>query len=238
MSNILKQIRWQQRYIHLEKSYLKLLTFIEKETYSELEQAGVIQFFEITLELSWKTLKDYLEAENIVVTFPRDVIKQAFAHNVITDGKLWLEALETRNILSHTYKEDVAITSFNLIKNKYSILFIQLVQFLKSKLFPAQDYGLSLSNYIILINTFTAYSELKSVKIFGLRAMGNYKPYSDIDLCLYGDITLDLILKVKTQLSELTELPYQFDVVGYNLITENAFKAHIDTVGKIILETP
>ncbi len=62
----MKEIRWKQRFDNFEKSF-KLLEKYSKEPISnELERAGIIQFFETTFELSWKLLKDYLEAEGYV----------------------------------------------------------------------------------------------------------------------------------------------------------------------------
>lgn len=234
--NILKQIRWQQRFIHLEKSFQSLYSAATRKDLNIIEQAGLIQFFEITFELSWKTIKDYLEAEGIIATSPRDVIKQAFAMNILTDGKEWLDALEKRNLMTHTYQEETANLAVTLIKTKYTELIQQLIKFLKNKIFPAEKYGFALADYIILLNSFLTYTEIESVKIFGSRAMGNFKPYSDVDLCLYGNINTEFIAKIHAELSELTKLPYQFDIVGYNLITEKAFKAHIDNNGQIIYE--
>lgn len=47
----------------------------------------------------------HLESQNIVFDqiTPRAVIKQAFASKLITSGEDWMDALDTRNKLSHTY---------------------------------------------------------------------------------------------------------------------------------------
>lgn len=63
----LKDIRWRQRFENFEKSYKLLEKYSNKELNNELERAGIIQFFEMTFELSWKVLKDYLEAQGYVV---------------------------------------------------------------------------------------------------------------------------------------------------------------------------
>ena len=70
-----------------------------------LEKEGVVQRFEYTFELAWKTLKDYLEASGLVISpvTPRQVIKEAFAAKVIADGTVWIKMLDNRNLLSHTY---------------------------------------------------------------------------------------------------------------------------------------
>ena len=72
---------------------------------SDLEKEGLIQRFEYSYELAWKTMKDYLEEHgtNINPVTPRNVIKEAFSANIITDGKVWVNLLLYRNLLSHTY---------------------------------------------------------------------------------------------------------------------------------------
>ena len=60
---------------------------------SDLEKEGLIQRFEYSYELAWKTMKDYLEEHgtNINPVTPRNVIKEAFSENIITDGQVWVE---------------------------------------------------------------------------------------------------------------------------------------------------
>ncbi len=103
-----KDTRWRQRFENFEKSYLLLQQSIQIETPSVVERAGLIQFFEITFELSWKLLKDYLESQEVVVKFPRDVIKNAFRYELIGDGDTWMNMLGDRNLTVHTYDETKA----------------------------------------------------------------------------------------------------------------------------------
>ena len=102
-----QDIRWQQRFENYERA-LALL----KEPFggdvgklSALERGGVIQRFEVALELAWKTMKDYLEYDGHTVepSTVRVVIKEAAATGLISSGALWLEMLENRNRLAHTY---------------------------------------------------------------------------------------------------------------------------------------
>ncbi len=86
---------------------------------SEAERAGLIQFFEMSFELAWKVLKDYLEEEGFAPASPRETIKQAFQSGLIVDGHLWIEALKDRNLTVHTYEEKIAIAVEAKIRNSY-----------------------------------------------------------------------------------------------------------------------
>lgn len=104
----LKDIRWKQRFENFNKSYKLMEKYSKQQLTSELEKAGMIQFFEMTFELAWKVLKDYLEAEGYVVKSPRETIKQAFQIGLIDNGHVWIDALANRNLTTHTYDETLA----------------------------------------------------------------------------------------------------------------------------------
>lgn len=79
------------------------------------------QRFEFTLELAWKTLKDYLEHEGQLIdpVTPRNVIKEAFAARVLSDGQVWIDMLDHRNLLSHTYNEATFDAAVLAIRDRY-----------------------------------------------------------------------------------------------------------------------
>ncbi|RDY71680.1 nucleotidyltransferase [Halobacillus trueperi] len=115
----LKGERWRQRFENFEKSYLLLSKYAGEKLDNELERAGVIQFFEMTFELAWKVLKDYLESQGYDVKSPRETIKQAYQIEVIDDGHTWLEALSKRNLTAHTYDDQMAEKMVQEIKEHY-----------------------------------------------------------------------------------------------------------------------
>ena len=104
----LKEIRWKQRFENFNKSYTLLKKYSSGLIVTELEKAGIIQFFEMTFELGWKVLKDYLESEGYIVKSPRETIKQAFQVGIIENGHVWIDALSNRNLTTHTYDEELA----------------------------------------------------------------------------------------------------------------------------------
>lgn len=71
---------------------------------TELEQQGLIQAFEFTHELAWKTLKDFLESRGTINLFgSKDATRGAFAAGLIEDGQRWMDMIEDRNKSTHTY---------------------------------------------------------------------------------------------------------------------------------------
>lgn len=98
---------------------------------SDVIRDGVIQRFEFTYELAWKTTKLYLEDSGIVdVNSPKAVIKEAFSQKLITDEKTWLLMLNDRNMTSYMYKkemaEDIAERISNLYINEFELLIQKL----------------------------------------------------------------------------------------------------------------
>lgn len=130
----LKEIRWKQRFENFEKSYKLLKKYSDYEIRTELEIAGIIQLFEVCFELSWKVMKDYLEAEGYVVKSPRETVKQAYQINLIENGHLWIEALSNRNLTAHTYDEELAKKMVEEILNIYLPEFDSLYKKLKQEL--------------------------------------------------------------------------------------------------------
>jgi len=114
-----QDIRWQQRYRQFNRAYLLLVQAIAIESPNIVERAGLIQFFEMAFELSWKLLKDYQQAEGFEVNSPRAAIKLAFQNGIVDDGHVWIQALEDRNLTTHTYNEETAQQVEQKIREMY-----------------------------------------------------------------------------------------------------------------------
>ena len=67
-----------------------------------------IQRFEFSIELFWKLLKRILESRGQDVRYPKDVLQEAYAGNLIDHETVWLTMLEDRNITSHAYNQELA----------------------------------------------------------------------------------------------------------------------------------
>lgn len=125
------QPRWLYRLDNYKRAFVLLregITTMEERPLSQLEKEGVIQRFEYTWELAWKLLKDYLEASGVVLATvtPATVIKAAFAAKLIDDGDGWMQALDARNKMSHTYDVKVFEQIIQEIRSRHLILLDRL----------------------------------------------------------------------------------------------------------------
>lgn len=127
-------IRWKQRFQNFEKAYKRLqhaIVVVKGEPDNEVLTAGLIQIYEFTFELAWKTLKDYLEMEGFTVLSPRATIRQAFQSGYLHNAEDWMQALDDGNLTTHTYDEQIAAKVINDIHTKYFFMLGELYQYLK-----------------------------------------------------------------------------------------------------------
>ena len=82
---------------------------VMKKPKDDIIRDSAIQRFEFTFELLWKTLQSELKAKGAqAITFPKDVLKEAFRAGLIDEDEKWFNMLETRNLTSHIYNEKMA----------------------------------------------------------------------------------------------------------------------------------
>jgi len=100
--------RWMYRFDNYKRAFSLLREAIESmevRDLTQLEKEGVIQRFEYTWELAWKVIKDYLEHEGVVLDkiTPASVLRAALEAKIITQGEVWMQALDARNKMAHVY---------------------------------------------------------------------------------------------------------------------------------------
>ena len=98
-----------------------------KQVKDQLDRDGVIQRFEFSFELLWKTLKLFLADEGIIANSPKEALKETFRFGLIKDDEVFLDMLEDRNQTSHIYSEDISKEIFGRIKKKYLNAFKLLI---------------------------------------------------------------------------------------------------------------
>lgn len=115
-----QDIRWKQRFQNFEKAMSYLEQGLEIPNPDIVQKAGVIQFFEMSFELAWNLVKDYLEEQGFVdIKSPRGTLKKAYEMNMLENGHDWMDLLQDRNLTAHTYDEQKATEMEQLIQNKY-----------------------------------------------------------------------------------------------------------------------
>jgi len=131
---MIHELRWQQRLNDFEKAAKKLENALDKKTFAELEKDGVIQRFEFSFELAWKTLKDYLEEQGFTgIDSPKKTIQKAFQAQLFQDHKHWIQMLDDRNKMFHLYDQKTSDQIFKNIKKDYSKLMRDLISTLKKE---------------------------------------------------------------------------------------------------------
>jgi nucleotidyltransferase substrate binding protein (TIGR01987 family) len=122
--------RWLYRFNSYKRAYKllsKAIDLADERELSDLEEEGFIQRFEYTWELAWKLLADLLDEDGVALETrtPKSVVRAAFAAKLIADGDAWMDALDARNKMAHTYNEtdfeevveEVRTTYFNLFSS-------------------------------------------------------------------------------------------------------------------------
>lgn len=125
-----KDIRWIQRFENYQKALSQLVAAVElsrQRALTPLEQQGLIQAFEYTHELAWKSLKDFLQARGTSELFgSRDVTRSAFGLGLIEHGDIWMQMIQSRNQTTHTYNEATVAQISAAIIDSYLTEFVGL----------------------------------------------------------------------------------------------------------------
>lgn len=123
-------IRWHQRFDNFERALQVLARGVElakKRPLNELEQQGLIQGFELTHELAWNLLKDYLHYQGIEgIIGSRDATRLAFQSGLIVDGEGWMAMIKARNQSSHTCNLEQAEAIAQDVIHRFAPLFVAL----------------------------------------------------------------------------------------------------------------
>jgi predicted nucleotidyltransferase len=96
-------------------------------------------------------------------------------------------------------------------------------------------YGLTSHQLKLILQCFGKFPEIEKVILFGSRAMGNYKPGSDVDLKIMGaKVSSQFITRLFGYLNEEISVPFHFDLVHDPIPPE--LNAHIEKYGIVIYQ--
>lgn len=126
----LQDIRFVQRLDNYRKALSKIKDVVLFRTageLSELETEGLIQRFEYTYELAWKTLQDLLRYKGYAdIAGPNITLRKALEDGLISDHDSWRQMALARNATTHTYNEEEAIAITQDIYRLYAPLLTEL----------------------------------------------------------------------------------------------------------------
>lgn len=116
-----EDVRWKQRFANFSRALGQLNEGLENvPDPTDLQKEGIIQRFELTHELAWNVMRDFLKARGVRDIYgSKDATRHAFAHDLIDDGEVWMAMIESRNQTVHTYHQNILITEFEKIKTLY-----------------------------------------------------------------------------------------------------------------------
>jgi nucleotidyltransferase substrate binding protein (TIGR01987 family) len=132
-----QDVRWEQRFQNFTKSISLLNEIKELEIgkLSLLEKEGIIQRFEFTLELAWKKLKDKIEFDGIILDriSPKMVLKEVYQAKYINNIEVWIQMINDRNLVSHTYDFETFEEIIPSIQKQYISVLNELFVSLKNE---------------------------------------------------------------------------------------------------------
>ncbi|MFN7099463.1 MAG: nucleotidyltransferase substrate binding protein [Flavobacterium sp.] len=124
-----QDVRWKQRFEHFVNAFKQLKNAKQlrsERDFTELELQGVIQAFEVSQELCWKVMKDFLEEQGKTDLFgSKNAVKEAFNLGLIDDGEVWFDMIKSRNLTSHIYDYKEILAILDTILNVYVAAFIK-----------------------------------------------------------------------------------------------------------------
>lgn len=107
-----------------------------EEPYDILTMTGGVALFEICFEQAWKAMKDILTDQGYSVAqtgSPKQILKLAYSAGMVQDEEKWLAMLASRNEVSHSYIDEIALGLMRTVKAKYIGMFEELKTELEEK---------------------------------------------------------------------------------------------------------
>ena len=97
-------------------------------------------------------------------------------------------------------------------------------------------YGLKDIEMAYLETLFSKNERIERVILYGSRAKGNHKPFSDVDITLVGDeLTHSDLNRIILAIDDLL-LPYQFDISLFHTVKNAELIDHINRRGVVIYD--
>ena len=96
--------------------------------------------------------------------------------------------------------------------------------------------GLKRTDLEKLSEVFRKYPAVQKAILYGSRAIGNFKPFSDVDITLLGEgISGSEFNRLFLDIDDLM-LPYNVDLSLFSSLSNSRLREHIDRVGIVIYD--
>ncbi len=130
-----------KKYEQLKRLYQTINGYMKPYDFSDQMVSALTADFDRLFELSWKTLKEYMQNDLMILDAktgsPREIIKLAYREQLIHDEELWISILKDRNDDTHHYKNSAAVLYTGRITEKYLDVIKKLIDTL-SELIPTE----------------------------------------------------------------------------------------------------
>ena len=97
---------------NLKKANKRLKEAVELSP-TRIHKDATIQRFEFTFELAWKTIQEYIRDQGFNCISPKNCIREGARLEIIDGVEKWFEFLDNRNLIAHTYNEEIADKIYN-----------------------------------------------------------------------------------------------------------------------------
>ncbi len=132
------ELRWIQRFQNFDEAYQTFGRVFERYQATpgdEIIQIALIQAFEFTFEIAWKTMKDYLEHEGYDgLGNSKQTVRVAFQAGLISEPDAWMMAIAKRTMTSHVYNAVILQETIAFIRDGFYPLVSWLHAELRQKL--------------------------------------------------------------------------------------------------------
>lgn len=130
-----------KKFEQLKRLYKTITGYMKPYDFSDEMISGLTADFDRLFELSWKTLKEYMYSDLMMLEAktgsPREIIKLAYREKLIHDEELWISILKDRNDDAHHYKHSAAILYMGRIMDRYLDVIGKLIEDL-SEMIPEE----------------------------------------------------------------------------------------------------
>lgn len=110
---------------NLERAFSEFEGYLALPVTNQRDKAGLIQGFEFTFEIFWKTFQKLAPDAGLDASSPREALMAGAQLHLIApeEASHWSQMLRDRNLTSHTYNASVADEILERLSKDYVVCF-------------------------------------------------------------------------------------------------------------------